>query len=198
MTTNAEGMLVICIACYILFMAALHSRCGHYIFALQFLSSIFYLLFFSSPNLSSRRLDVYHTSTHGVALVRIQNTGLKCAARGSREIQDAKMMPKIAIWAPSHNFVAPYLRNQGTYRQSEKLLNSNMSSTCPYNMANFGPLAAEIGSGVWGTPSNFNGFCVLASLLQRCRSSKANRTLHDVWPSPGLVRYIYTSGSLAP
>jgi len=29
------------------------------------------LSFFSSPNLSGRRLDVYHTSTHGVALVRI-------------------------------------------------------------------------------------------------------------------------------
>jgi len=34
-----------------------------------FLSSIFF--FYSSPNLSGRRLDVYHTSTHGVALVRI-------------------------------------------------------------------------------------------------------------------------------
>ena len=34
-----------------------------------FLSSIFY--HFSSPILSRRRLDVYHTSTHGVALVRI-------------------------------------------------------------------------------------------------------------------------------
>jgi len=30
-----------------------------------------YQSFFSSPNLSGRRLDVYHTSTHGVALVRI-------------------------------------------------------------------------------------------------------------------------------
>jgi len=29
------------------------------------------LSFFSSPNLSGRRLDVYHTSTRGVALVRI-------------------------------------------------------------------------------------------------------------------------------
>ena len=39
-------------------------------FALWFLS--FYLSSsFSSPNLSGRRLDVYHTSTHGVALVRI-------------------------------------------------------------------------------------------------------------------------------
>ena len=34
-----------------------------------FLSSIY--LFFSSPNLSGHRLDVYHTLAHGVALVRI-------------------------------------------------------------------------------------------------------------------------------
>jgi len=27
--------------------------------------------FFSSPNLSGRRLDVYHTPTHGVGLVQI-------------------------------------------------------------------------------------------------------------------------------
>ena len=33
----------------------------------------FYLLFFFSPDHSSRTLDVYHTSTHGVALVQIQN-----------------------------------------------------------------------------------------------------------------------------
>jgi len=51
----------------------------------------FFLLFFSSPNLSSRRLDVYHTSTHGVALVQIYNVDLKCAARGSLKIQDAKI-----------------------------------------------------------------------------------------------------------
>ena len=37
--------------------------CGFY------LSSFFFL--FSSPNLSGRTLDVYYTSTHGVALVRI-------------------------------------------------------------------------------------------------------------------------------
>ena len=61
--------------------------------------------FYSSPNLSGHRLDVYHTSTHGVAL------GLKCAAGGSLEIQDAKMMQKIAICAPSHNFVGLYFRN---------------------------------------------------------------------------------------
>jgi len=36
-----------------------------------FLSSVFFFFFFSSSNLSGHRLDVYHTSTHGVALVRI-------------------------------------------------------------------------------------------------------------------------------
>ena len=49
-------------------------------------SSFFYLSFrylFSSPNLNRRRLDVYHTSSHGVALVRIWDAGLKRAARGS-------------------------------------------------------------------------------------------------------------------
>jgi len=35
-----------------------------------FLPCGFFFLF-SSPNLSGRRVDVYHTSTHGVALVRI-------------------------------------------------------------------------------------------------------------------------------
>jgi len=37
-------------------------------------------------------------------------------------------------------------------------------------MANFGPLTADIGSGVWGTLANFNGFRVLPSLLDRRRS----------------------------
>jgi len=51
-----------------IFMVALCNRADHYIFIL-FLSSSFFLLFFSSPNLSGRRLDVYHTSAHGVVLV---------------------------------------------------------------------------------------------------------------------------------
>jgi len=52
------------------------------------------------------------------------------------------------------------------YRQSEKkLLSINTLSTRPRNVVNFGPLTAEIGSGVWGTLANFNGFPVLAALL---------------------------------
>jgi len=48
--------------------------------------------------------------------------------------------------------------------QKKNLLNSNTSSTSSL-MANFGPLTAEIGSEVWGTPANSNGFRVLAALL---------------------------------
>jgi len=47
---------------------------GLYTFAMGFLSFLFLSSSsssFSSPNLSGHRLDVYHTSTHGVALVRI-------------------------------------------------------------------------------------------------------------------------------
>ena len=40
-----------------------------------------------------------------------------------------------------------------------------MSSTFPHIMVNFGPLAAEIVSLVWGTAGNFNGFRLLAALL---------------------------------
>jgi len=47
----------------------------------------------------------------------------------------------------------------------ENLLNSNISSTCPRNTANFGPLAAEICWRVWGTPANLSEFRVLAALL---------------------------------
>ena len=49
--------------------------------------------------------------------------------------------------------------------RKKNVISSNISSTCPYNKVNFGPLAAEIISLVWGTPANFNGFRVLAALL---------------------------------
>jgi len=48
---------------------------------------------------------------------------------------------------------------------NRKNLSSNIFSTCPHNMVNFGPLAAEICWRVWVTPVNFNGFRVLAALL---------------------------------
>jgi len=64
------------------------------------------------------------------------------------------------------------------YRQSEKnFLSSNISSRCPHNMVNFGLLAAEIDPVVWGTPANFNGFCVLAALLHGSQVVSVSQTL---------------------
>jgi len=84
------------------------------------------------------------------------------------------------------------------YQQSEKnLLNSNISSMNPHNMANFGPLMAEICLRVLSTPPNFNRFRILPLLLQWRHTPEAKHTLHDVWPSPALEHYIYIFGALA-
>jgi len=103
----------------------------------------------------------------------------------------------IVIWAPSHNFVGPFLRNWGTYRQLKKnLLNSNISSTCPHNMANFGPVTAEIGLPVLGTPANFNRFRVLAALLHGTLVVGVSQTLRHwtegatyIWQGGHYVRH---------
>jgi len=52
-----------------MFMVALCNRADHYIFILFLLSSS--SSFFSSPNLSGQKVDVYHTLPHDVVLVRI-------------------------------------------------------------------------------------------------------------------------------
>jgi len=44
-------------------------------------------------------------------------------------------------------------------------------------MANFGPLAAEICWRVWGTPTNFNEFRVLAALLHGTLVVSVSQTL---------------------
>jgi len=143
-------------------MAAPRSRCGHYIFALWF------LLFYSSPNLSGRRLDVYHTSTHGVALVRIKDAGPKRAARGSLKIQDAKIAKKchlgtIAQICPA---ISSQLRHISTV--GKKLVKQQYLSHTSSQYGELGELAAEIGSLVWGTLANFKGFWVFAALGPYC------------------------------
>jgi len=47
--------------------------------------------------------------------------------------------------------------------REKNLLSSNISPTCPHNTVNLGPLTAEIGSVIWGTPPNVNRFRVLAA-----------------------------------
>ena len=64
-----------------------------------------------------------------------------------------------------------HVKNKSVF--GKNLLGSNMSSTCPHNMVNFGSPAAEIDPVVWGTPANFNGFRVF---WQRyCTASSSGR-----------------------
>ena len=71
--------------------------------------------------------------------------------------------------------ISSQLRHVSTI--GKNLLSSNISPICLYSMVNFGPLAAEIVSLVWGTPENFNGFRVLAALLHS-QTAASNRGCH--------------------
>jgi len=55
-------------------------------------------------------------------------------------------------------------------------------------MVNFGPLTAEIGLPVWGTPANFNGFRVLAALLHGSQVVSISQTL---WHSTEGATYVW-------
>ena len=104
---------------------------------------------------------------------------------------------KIAIRAASHNFVRLYLRNEGMYRQSKKLLNSSISSTCSHNMVNFGPLTAEIGSLFWGTPANFNRLRVLVTAPTSLNEGQQNFAGCLAAPC-ACILYIHRRGLLPP
>jgi len=128
-------------------MAALRNRAGHYIFALQI---VFFLSFFSSPNLSHRRLDVCHTSTHGVALsVNLRCRSETCCTRLA-ENTGCKNSPSGHHRTTLLGYIFTIKARIDNWK---KMLSSNISSTCPHNMVNFGPVATEIDPLVWGTPS---------------------------------------------
>jgi len=65
MLSNDQRVLLSLWSPYVIGQAIIFLPCDFY------LLSSFFLFFLSSPNLSRRRLDVCHTSTHGVALVQI-------------------------------------------------------------------------------------------------------------------------------
>jgi len=102
--------------------------------------------FFPLPNLSGCRVDVCHTSTHANLECRSEMCCTQLAENTGR-----KRSPKnrhLHTIAQLCQAISSQLRHVST-----NLLSSNISSTCLLNMVNFGPLAAEIGSGVCSTHS---------------------------------------------
>jgi len=97
------------------------SRYGYSILPWWFLSSFF---FFSSPILSGRRLDVYHTSTIHTWCGLSANLECRSEMCGTRlaENTGCKNYQKIAICAPSHNFVRLYLRNKACIDNQKKFV----------------------------------------------------------------------------
>ena len=80
----------------------------------------------------------------------------------------------------------------------KNLLSINTFSTCPHNMANFGPLTADSGLPVCSTPANFNSFAT----WQRYSSDVAHQRPTKLCAIFGRLLGWYTvytfSGALAP
>ena len=87
-----------------------------------------------------------------------------CCARRSEKYRTQKIAKKSPSGHHPTTLSSYIFANKACIDSRRNLLSSNIS-TCPHNMVNFGPLAAEIVSLVWGTPANFNGFRLLAALL---------------------------------
>jgi len=142
---------------------------------------------FSSPNLSGQRLDVYHTSTHGVALERIWNAGLKCATRGSLKIQDAKNRHFGTI-AKICRAVSSQLRHVSTIGkklvQQQHLLHMSPQYGELWPTNGWDPLASL------GYPSKFQRVSHLGSITARhCSSGRQpNFAALNRW------RHLYSAG----
>jgi len=174
-------------------MAVLWNRTGRYIFILWFFLSFF----FSSPILSRRTVPYFHTWCGLSANLECRSENVLHAAHGKYRTQT---IAKNSLSAHHRTTLSGCIFASKACIDNRKNVNQQyLLQLYLHNMANFGPLTADIGLPVWGTPVHFNGFRVLPSLLQRRRSPEANQTLHDAWPSPWLVVTIYTfSAALAP
>ena len=113
------------------------------------------------------------------------------AARCKYRTQKVAENRHLGTIAQVYRAISSQLRHVSTI--GKKLLSNDINSTRPRNTVNFGPLAAETGPVVWGTPANFNGFRVLALLLQRRRSREASETC-----LLGCYTTYTFSGALAP
>jgi len=142
-------------------MVALWNRADHYIFALWCLLS-----FFSSPNLSRRRLDGCHTFTHGVCGL---SANLRCRYETCCTWLAGNTGPKSRQKSTSGHHRATlsgYTFTTKAYIDNRKKIVKRQYVLQMFPQ--YGELRPTSGWDRftrWGTPANFNGFRVLAALL---------------------------------
>ena len=124
-------------------MVNLRSRCGHHVFILWLWSpyvigqTIIFLplflssFFFSSPNLSSRRLDIYHTLTRCGPSANLECRSEMCCTRlaantGRKKVAKNRHLGTIPQLCRA---ISLQLRHVSTI--GKNLLSSNISPTCP-------------------------------------------------------------------
>ena len=127
-------------------MAALWNRERHFIFTLWFLLlSPFYLFFLKKSQMSQIGCLPYFHTYCGLS-ANLRRRSETCYTR-LPENTGRKMSPKnghLGNIAQLCRAISSQLRHVSTIGK-KNLLRGNISSTCPHNMVNFGPLAAEIG-----------------------------------------------------
>jgi len=146
-------------------MAAQWNRAGHYIFVLWFLLSI-YLIFFLAYSQPSQIgcLPCFHTwcglsanlgcMSETCCMRLAKNTG----RRKSPKIRHLRTIAQLC------RAISSQLRHVSTIEK--RLVKQQYLPHMSLQYGELGPLGAEIGLLVWGTPANFNGFCILAALLR--------------------------------
>ena len=124
-------------------MVVIWNRADHYIFALCMVSSFYLVLFFSSPNLSGRRLDVcrlpyFHTWCGLSANLgcRSETCCTRLAENTGRKDRHLRPIAQLCRAISSQLWHVSTIGN--------KFVKQQCLPTCPHNMVNFGLLADEI------------------------------------------------------
>ena len=162
-------------------MAALWNRGGHYILVLWFLLS-FSLAYFQLSQIGC--LPYFHTWCGLIANLECRSE--MCCTQLT-ENTGRKKLPKIHHLGTIALLGCTFATKACINNRKKNLSNSNISSTCPHNMVNFSPLAAEIGLPVWDTPANFNRFRVLALLLQWRHSTVCLLCWYNIYTFLGVL-----------
>ena len=112
------------------------------------------------------------------------NTILPCKYGSWRYDADIKGAPFLVMVALNRHLgtitqlcrtISSQLRHLSTI--GKKLVKQQYVLHMSPQYGELGPLAAEVGLPVWGTPANFNGFRVLAALLHRSQVVSVSQTL---------------------